>query len=243
MHLIMKPSLLYSLLLLPLLMQVFACKKSSPSRSTASNSCKLTGINEVGGTNLETVSITYNSDGKISTIVQSSPASTLTMTYTYSGNVIMMTSSGYTNGDVVTDSVVVNSDGLMVSDLERNIFDTSLTTYTYSGTEVASSIYQEAGQAPTATTYTFANGDLTESGPTDTITYNDKPSAAGDYIQVEQLLVYAAPFIKTAHQCTSYTSNGVTSNFTYTYDSTGKITQLVLAGASNFTLNYSYDCN
>jgi hypothetical protein len=239
----MKPSLLYSLLLLPLLMQVFACKKSSSSHSTASNSCKLTGINEVGGTNLETASITYNSDGKISTIVQSSSTSTLTMTYAYSGNVIIMTSSGYTNGDVVTDSVVVNGDGLMVSDLERNIFDTTLTTYTYSGTEIASSIFQEAGQAPSATTYTFANGDLTGSGSTDTITYNDKASAPGDYFQVEQLLEFAAPFIKTAHQCTSYTSNGVTTNFTYAYDSTGKITQLVIAGSQNGTLNYSYDCN
>jgi hypothetical protein len=240
----MKSILLYCAALLILLTQLPACsKKSSSSPSTAANSCKLTGINGVSGNALETCSITYNSDGKISTIVQSSPGSTLKMTYTYSGNVILMTSSGYINGDVVTDSVVVNSDGLMLSDLTRNIFDTSLTTYTYAGTEVASSIFREAGQTPSATTYTFTNGDLTGSGPADIITYNDKSSAPGDYLQIEQLLAYAAPFIKTAHQCTSYTSNGVTSNFTYAYDSAGKITQLVMTGSLNATFNYSYDCN
>jgi hypothetical protein len=239
----MKSILLYCAALLILLTQLPACsKKSSPSPSTAANSCKLTGINGVSANGLEACSISYNSDGKVSTIVQSSPGSTLTATYTYSGNVIKMTTSGYTNGDVVTDSVVVNSDGLMLSDLTRNIFDTSLTTYTYTGTEVASAIYQEAGQTPSATTYTFTNGDLTGAGPAETITYNDKPSAPGDYFQILQLLSYAAPFIKTAHQCVSSTSNGVTSNYSYAYDSTGKITQLVLTGSSNGTFNYSYDC-
>jgi hypothetical protein len=217
----MKSILLYCAALLILLTQLQACsKKSSSSPSTAANSCKLTGINAVGGNAVETCSVTYNSDG----------------------NVIKMTTSGYTNGDVVIDSVVVNSDGLMLSDLESNIFDTSLTTYTYTGTEVASSIFQQAGHTPSATTFTFSNGDLTGTGSTDTITYNDKPSAPGDYFQIIQLLNYAAPYIKTAHQCTSYTSNGVTSNFTYAYDSTGKITQLVLTGLSNGTFNYSYDC-
>ncbi len=239
----MKSIPLYCVALLFVLIQGVACsKKNSSSSSTAANSCKLSGINAVGGTSFETVSITYNSDGKVSTIVQSSPSNNLTMKYVYSGDVIMMTSSGYTNGDVVTDSVVVNSDGLMLSDLERNIFDTTFTTYTYSGTEVASSIFQEAGQTPVATTFTFSNGDLT-GGLTDTITYNDKPSAPGDYLQIEQLLAYAAPFIKTAHQCTSYTSNGVATNFTYAYDSAGKITQLAISGGTTGTFNYSYDCN
>ena len=240
----MKSIFLYCAALPILLTQLPACsKKSSSSPSIAANSCKLTGINEVGGNFVETCSITYNSDGKVSAIVQSSSGSTLTATYTYRGNIIMMTTSGYTNGDVVTDSVVVNSDGLMVSDLERNIFDTSLTTYTYTGTEVASSIFQEAGQTPSATSYTFANGDLTGTGPDETFAYNDKPSAPGDYIQLLQLLTYAAPCIKTAHQCISSTANGVTSNYKYTYDSTGKITQLVMTGSENATINYSYDCN
>jgi len=240
----MKSTLLYCAALLILFTQLPACsKKSSSPPSIVANSCKLTGINGVSANGLETYSITYNSDGKVSTIVQSSSGSTLKMTYTYSGNVILMISSGYTNGDVVTDSVVVNSDGLMLSDLERNIFGTSLTTYTYTGTEVASSIFQEAGQTPSATTFTFTNGDLTGAAPTNIYTYSDKPSAPGDYIQILQLIVYAAPYIKTAHQCTSYTSNGETSNFTYAYDSTGKITQMVVTGSSDFTFNYSYDCN
>jgi hypothetical protein len=240
----MKSILLYFAALLILLTQLPACsKKSSSSPLTAANSCKLTGINVVGGNALETCSITYNSDGKVSTVVQSSSGSTLTATYTYSGNIIMMTTSGYTNGDVVTDSVIVNSDGLMLSDVTRNMFDTSLTTYTYSGIEVASSIFEEAGQTPSATTYTFTNGDLTGTGPDETITYNDKPSAPGDYIQLIQLLSYAAPYIKTAHQCISSTANGVTSNYNYTYDSTDKITQLVMTGSENATVNYSYDCN
>jgi hypothetical protein len=240
----MKSILLYCAALLIFLTQLPACsKKSSLSPSTAANSCKLTGINGVSANALETCSITYNTDGKISTIVQSSPGSTLKSTYTYSGNVIRMTTTGYTNGDVVTDSVVVNSDGLMLSDLERNIFDTSLTTYTYTGTEVASSIFQQPGQTPSATTYTFTNGDLTGFGPAETLTYNDKPTAPGDYLQIEQLLAQAAPYIKTAHQCTSSTANGVTSNYNYAYDSTGKITQMVITGSSNVTFNYSYDCN
>ena len=227
--------------LMILLTQLSACSKKSSS--TAASSCKLTGINAMSGNALETCTIAYNSDGKVSSIVESSPGSTLTMTYTYSGNVIKMTASGYTNGDVVTDSVVVNSDGLMLSDFERNMFDTSLTTYTYAGTEVASSIFQQGGQAPSATTFTFINGDLTGTGASDAFTYNDKPSAPGDYLQIEQLLGFAAPYIKTAHQCTSYTSSGATSNFTYAYDSTGKITQMVMTGAQNAIFNYSYDCN
>jgi hypothetical protein len=240
----MKSTLLNCAALLILLTQLPACsKKSSSSSSTPTNSCKLTGINVASANGLETCSITYNSDGKVSTVIQSSSSSTLTATYTYSGNIILMTTSGYTNGDVVTDSVVVNSYGLMLSDLTRNMFDTSLTTYTYAGTEVASSIFQEAGQPSSATTYTFTNGDLTGSGPDETFAYNDTPSAQGDYIQLIQLLTFAAPYIKNAHQCISSTANGVTSNYNYTYDSTGKITQLVMTGSENATVNYSYDCN
>jgi hypothetical protein len=239
----MKSTLLCCVTLLIMLIQLTGCSKKSSSSSTTTNSCKLTGINVVSSYGLQTCSIAYNSDGKISTVVQSSSGSTLTATYTYRGNIIMMTTSGYTNGDVVTDSVVVNSDGLMLSDLTRNMFDTSLTTYTYAGTEVASSIFQEAGQTPSATGYTFANGDLTGTGPDETFAYNDKPSAPGDYIQLLQLFTYAAPYIRTAHQCISSTANGVTSNYKYTYDSTGKITQLVMTGSENATINYSYDCN
>ena len=239
----MKSSLLYCGALLIILTQLPACSKKNSSSASSANSCKLTGINLVTANGLETCSIAYNGDGKVSTVVQSSSGSALTATYAYSGNIIVMTTSGYTNGDVVTDSVVVNSDGLMLSDLMRNMFGASSTTYTYAGTEVASSIYQEAGQTPSATTYTFTNGDLTGTGPDETMAYNDKPSAPGDYIQLIQLLNFAAPYIRTAHQCISSTANGVTSNYNYTYDSTGKITQLVMTGSENATVNYSYDCN
>jgi hypothetical protein len=236
----MKKVFVYGIVLPFILSQSMSCSKKSSSTPT----CKINAITANNAGNNATVAITYNDAGQLSTIVESSTTYTSNKVYAYSGNVVLVTTTTSGSSDITTDSIVVNGDGLMVSDLNRSSGNVSLTTYTYSGTELISLTNQVGNNPGSTINYTWSNGDM--QGYTGyNLSYNDKPSQAGDYIQIQQLLEYGLPIIKTAHQCTAATINGSIQNFNYTYDNSGKITQMVITGgaSSTATYNYSYDCN
>jgi hypothetical protein len=235
----MKKIFLYSATMALVIFQSLSCSKKSSSPST----CKLTDITIAEPSGAETFAITYNDAGKISTLVQTTTSSVVTKVFTYSGNVVLVSTTDNQTSNVVKDSIIVNSDGLMVSDLNTTGQGTSLTTYSYSGTEIQSVTFQQGTQPTSTTNYTFTNGDLT-GGAGSTFTYNDKTSAVGDYLQIEQLATTGVPFIKTAHQCISIQSGSSLENFSYSYDNSGKITQMVVTvGANVATYGYTYDCN
>ena len=226
-------------LTLLLILVSWSCSKKNSTTPT----CDITDITTSGSLPAESIAITYNNTGKISTLVDTKTTATTTKVYTYSGNTVLVhtTNTGTTN--VQTDSITLNGDGLMVSDLTREGTNVTLATYTYSGTSVQSVTTQFGTDPPTTVSYTYTNGDITSAGGI-TYTYNDKPSSAGDFLQFQQLDLYGVVFMKTAHQCISLQEGNTLENFNYTYDPSGKITQMTATLGSNFgSFNYTYECD
>ena len=219
-----------------------SCKKSSSTPS-----CKLITVVDQYNSTTTTINISYNNDGKISTI-QKTGSSPSTEVFTYNGNLLMISTSN--SGSVSsTDSVVFNSDGLisysMVKDASNN---KTVNIYTYSGTQLLKSTYQYNGGAIQTTTYTYTNGDLTGSSDgTSTGVYSyytDKTFADGDYLKLVELINYGGLYVKNAHLIKGFQQGSTVENFNYTFDNTGKITGVTAtAGSSIENVTYQYSCN
>jgi hypothetical protein len=232
----------------PFLIVAILCLFVSPSCSKKSGSsaqtCQIITITDQQGTSTTTYNITYNNAGQISTEQYTLSGVPYTRVFTYIGNIEMLATSDGTT--TVTDSITLNSDGLILSDYNTDQGNIGVTSYTYSGTELQKAVSVVNGGAPATTTYTYANGDLTASSGTPSITYsyNTKASEVGDYWQVIQLINYGASFIKTAHQLAGFQYTGTVENINYTYDNTGKITTVTgTTGANVETITYQYTCN
>jgi len=222
----------------------------SPSCSKKSNShtqtCQIITVTDQYGTSTTTYNITYDNNNRISTEQYTSSGTATSRVFTYLGNtVIVATTAGTVNA---RDSLTINSDGLIASDYySDNNSNSSNTIYTYSGTEVLKSVLTQGANPPTTSTYTWTNGDMTaanQNGTNSTYTYNTKASQSGDYWQIVQLVNFGGFFVRTAHQLAGYQTGTTIENINYTYDNTGKITNVT--GTQNTTvenITYQYLCN
>ena len=239
----MKKTFLYSLTAILFLCQSLSCSKKSSSAS--SSGCKIVSATLSGTTGTGTIDFSYNDDGKIASIVSSLSTGTTTKSFTYSGNVVMIYTTTGGSSAVTTDSIVVNNDGLMMSDISRSASNVSFLVYNYSGTEVTSETTQ-AGNDPVVTVnFNFTNGDFDGFPQSNEVfAYNDKPSEQGDYFQFSQLLATGVPWIQCAHQAVSISANVDKASITYTYDNSGKITQMQIVDAGQTaTYSYTYQCD
>ncbi len=240
----MKKITFYSLVLTFLLFQSLSCSKKSGS-AASSSSCKLISATQSGTQGTGTIDFTYNDDGKIASIVSNLSTGTTTKSFTYTGNVVMISTTTSGSSSVTTDSIVVNSDGLMQSDINRTATDVSFLVYNYSGTEVTSETTEDNSNPIATVNFTFTNGDF-DGFPqsNEAFAYNDKASEQGDYFQFSQLVENGVPWIKCAHQVVSASAGAITESITYTYDNSGKITQMTLFGdGQTITYDYDYQCD
>jgi hypothetical protein len=240
----MKKFLFFSAFLVLFLIFEPSCSK----KNAAAPACQLITILDVNGSTTTTFNITYNNEGKISTLQSVAGSNTTSKVFTYIGDVIFVTTTYSGSSNQTTDSIVINSAGLITSDQYRSGTDQSLTTYTYSGNELLKSIYQYDSNPAVTTTYTFTNGDLTSSTDgttTSTYSYNtSKAATQGDYFQIVQLIQYGASFVINSHQIIGYQVGSTIENINYTYDNTGKITGLTGTTGGNIeTITLQYNCN
>lgn len=225
-----------------------SCKKSGGG--SAASSCQIITILDSSSSGNTTYNLTYNNNGKVSTIQNTSVSNPSTEVFTYSGNNILITTTGAGNVFVSADSIVTNNAGLITfSQTVDASSDTTVYTFTYDGNNnLLKSTYQYNSGTISTNTYTYTSGDLTSSSDgTNTTTYtyiNSKPSENGDYIHIFQLFNYGGQAIRTAHLIQGVTAGSTVDNFTYTFDSSGKITALTLtSGAVVETVSYQYQCN
>src|SRR5438477_3599862 len=93
-------------------------KKNSPAPAPA---CKLVTVVQTTPSISDTVKITYNNDGKVSTMKTTYSNSTSALkVFTYSANNIFTTTTYSFQADITTDSIVINNDGLITYDLNRS---------------------------------------------------------------------------------------------------------------------------
>lgn len=206
--------------------------------------CHIASANYSGGALNFTYTLTFNDDGKISKLVYDG-LSAYVKTFTYSGNMIYINLNGVHSA---TDTISLNSAGLMVTHKETT--DTSVynTTFTYDANgQVVSSTTQQDNLPPVTTSYTFTNGDLTNTSVgdmKDTTVYSlDKPAVIGNLDDFDQLIYYGTAYYTNKHLKQSFSSWPYYYTFTYTYDGDGKITSVVSNdGTAIETFNFNYEC-
>jgi hypothetical protein len=233
-------------LLIIAIVSLFVSPSCSKKSSSSAQTCQIITVTDQEGTNSTIYNITYNNQGKISTEQYNQNSTPYSRVFTYIGSTEIMTTTG--GASTITDSITLNSNGMIESDYETDGTNVSITTYTYSGTEVQKSVNVTNGGAPLTSTFTWTNGDLTggslSGSGTATYTYNTKASEAGDYWSIVQLVNYGATFVQSAHQLAGYQVGTTIENVNYTYDNTGKITEVTgTTGSDVENITYQYSCN
>lgn len=237
------------LLSIALIMVTASCKKKDDSDKPV---CRITSINTVDNNANSILSITYNNDGKFSTITNTSAASPVTRTvFTYGSNAITVTNTTGANNEV-TGTIEIQTDSRqhMVSAIFKNalgkVQSTATIEYDASG-HLTKINNQDGGGTPTVSTAVFTGDDLTSLNSTSLTTYTyytDKAVQDGDYFKILQLTQFGALYVDNAHLLKSQQDgNSAPDNFNYDFDADGKITKLTMtSGATVFTIAYTYLC-
>jgi len=217
-----------------------ACKKDNDEKKKPN--CRIITITPTTG---NAFNISYNSEGKTSTISTGNDVTT----FAYSGNTIIGTTT--TSGTFSSKKIItVNSNGLATN--VKTEFNSSGTNwsndvYEYSGTElIKSTSTSSSGGTPSVSTITWSNGNLisvTSGSSVSTVDYyTDKPAQTGDYLNIAQL-VGGFQIYKTKNAIKSLLSGSSITSFDYNFDGDGKITALTATGGSNITYSYQHQCN
>jgi len=237
----MKTIRLTTLTSLFLILVFSACKKDNDEKKKPT--CRIITITPSPSGNA--FNITYNSEGKISTI---STGNDIT-TFAYSGNTVI----GTTNTSGVFSSkkiITLNANGMATN--VKTEFNSSGTNwsndlYEYSGTElIKATSTSSTGGTPSVSTLTWSNGNPVSATTGTSVTtldyFTNKPAQTGDYLDIAQLVV-GYRIYKPKNAIKSLLNGTNINSFDYTFDSDGKITSLVATGATNTTYTYQYQCN
>jgi hypothetical protein len=225
-----------------------ACKKEGTDKNA---SCRIVTVTEVNGSVNNVYNLTYNNDGKISTLV-SSGSSTLNKVYTYSGNtmIINVTNAG---AFYSRDSITLNDKGRPLNIRQyRNMAGTDWENYAleYNGDLLLKYIQSnETGAGSTTVTVTTTNGNTTKvvQGATtvDFEYFTDKNVQRGDYLELAGLLQYGVNIYPHKNLIKALDiQGGDITNFNYEFGDDGLITKVTgTSGANTSTITYQYQCN
>jgi hypothetical protein len=224
-----------------------SCKKDNDKKAA----CKIVTVTQTSSGSTGIINITYNNDGKISTVNTSSSSGTSSKVFTYSGNTINIVS---TNGPSTSrDSVTLNANG-RASNI-RSFNDMTGTTWSnqsfeYNGNELLK-VHQtdNTSSTPETTVATYTNGNLvTLTSPSSTTTieyFTDKNTQPGDYLELAYLINYGVGLFPHKNLLKTIDGGGGSvTNFNYEFDADGKITKVTATGGGSITtLTYQYTCN
>jgi len=230
--------LLFSLLLIAFSTFFISCKKhSSPSVQ-----CRIIDI-KTNDSLLPEIQLDYNSNKKLSVITYRSKSNYSRRILNYNTNFISVTLVDSSGKAYELDTVNLNKDGLASSIVyyvpANGLFSYDSMTYDSKGQLIR---WAETSAGSTdIVTYTWDNGDLvtsTSRGTTTTIQYyNDKTATDGDYLRIIYLTEWGIPLYKSKHLFKG--SGG--SVYSYTFDSGGKITSVLLNGVVVYSYTYACD--
>jgi len=245
------PELLrYSLLATLALTTAASCKKKDDSPT-----CRIITVTDSytssGTTNNTSYNITYNNDGKISTLTSSNGSTTTQKIFNYNSNTVIInaTQGGTFSG---RDSVSLNGSGRITN--IRSFSNSSGTnwynnSYEYDGNgNLLKSVSSSSSSSSTSTTtFSSTNGDVTSGNDGSSTTtyeyYTDKSYQVGDYFQIVYFINYGTDLVKNKHLLKSITSSGSINNCNYEFTD-GRITKLTLTSSSSVeAITYQYQCN
>lgn len=196
----------------------------------------------------DAINISYNSDGKVSSVINGTTVSTTA----YSGNTAInttMTGSVFNSKRIIT----MNAAGLATNvrtEFDEHVPATSWTNlaFEYSGEELLKSTSTSStGGVPSIILYTWSNHNMTAAGtgPSGATLdyYTDKNRQEGDYLLLSQA-VQGYEIYRSKNLIKSVLEGSNITSFEYTFDSDGKISSVTAtSGATVTVLNYQYQCN
>jgi hypothetical protein len=238
----------YLFLLLALTGILASCKKDKDKKAT----CRITTVISSGSGNNTVYNITYNNDGKISTLNSSGSAVT-NKVFTYSGNTVNVNTTVGSNTFSSRDSITLDSKGRPVN--IRNFFNESGTnwnnsSFEYNGDDLLKYIVTSSSSSTSETvTATYLNGNMVNlqtTGVSSSVAYfTDKKVQPGDYLEISNLIQFGLTVFPHKNLVKSVDSGGGSiTNFNYEFDADGQITKLTAtSGSSVSNLTYQYQCN
>jgi len=224
-----------------------SCKKNNDKRAT----CRIVTVTQSSAGNTSSINITYNNDGKISTLSTSTSSGSTSKVFTYSGNTIII--RGTSGSSDTRDSVTLDAKGKALnvrqfSDLTGNNW--SNIRFEYNGNDLLKYHQTSDDDATEETTVaTSSNGNMVGlQSPSNNTTleyFTDKKVQPGDYLEIATLIQFGVSVYPHKNLVKTIDSgSGNFTNFNYEFDADGRITKVIATGGSSTTtLTYHYQCN
>lgn len=226
---------------------IVSCSKDNDNNSD----CRIITITETGAGGTIIRNITYNNDGKISTL-NSTGSLVSNKVFTYSGNTLIINSTDGGGAFSSRDSVTLDSKGRPVN--IRQFYDQSGTNWSnfsfeYNGNNLAK-YHQTSGSSSVPETYvaTYSNGNMiglqSTSGNITLEYFTDKRVVPGDYLEVLSLVQYGVTVYPHKNLVKTISSSGSITNFNYEMNGDGQVAKVTAtSGSSVTTLTYQYQCD
>ena len=190
----------------------------------------------VGSNDTTNYRIVYNAQNQVDSIIETTYYGESQVTlFTYSGSTCLIQNP--TSGTGAYDTLTLNADGT-INTIASGYYNTAIFTYNANGIAQRQQIeYSES----TTLNYVWVNGDIDSSYTTPAnvgssnaeIYYYDLAHnwQMGDVISISDFLTYGRPTVKSKHLLTQTSTEGFPTQYTYKFDSRGRITQLTENGS------------
>lgn len=232
-----------------LMLGVSSCKKTDNKNNVV---CKITSAvaTPTGGTP-SSINFTYD-NGKLSSVITTG-SSASSKNFSYSGNTINIIEKDGSGAIDNTKEITLNSNNKIGTITEKDPSGTIqniMTCYYDANGDLQRTISIYSGGTPDTTDFIFSGGNLfsvKSPGSTSMTTlsyFTDKTWQEGDYIKLIQFVDYGAFYIQNKNLVKSLSFGSSTQDFSYEYNSAGRITKLTMTsgGIVSNTVTYSYDC-
>lgn len=225
------------------LLIIGGCKKDNDEKTVQKPRCRMSKLVTANG---KEINITYNADGRYQKVDNGEVNQILTSVYGSSSIVVTYTDKS-TSKVSGKSTILLNSVGMAYGNKNESYNSSGAVTHTinnvyeYNGTQLAK-IISSNSTSTAATTYNWADGNLISSTSTSGVEiseyYTDKPIQQGDAPSVIYLTggVDISLIIKNKNLTKSSGNN----EYSYTFDSEGKINSLSRNGSLMY--NIEYEC-
>jgi hypothetical protein len=240
-------TLLFSVLFFSCLF--FSCEKEGDKIAN----CRISSITETAGSTVRTYTLTYNNDGRISTL-NSTGSIQSSKVFIYSGNTLIITTTTVSGSGTSTTRDSITFDDRKRPVNIRQYFPNSPQwiniTLEYNGENLTRAHrITNASAVPETTIVTYDNNGNavrfeSPSGIETMEYYTHEKVQPGDWLEVLTLMAYGVTVYPHQNLVKSYNNGTVTGNFSYEKNDDGLITKLtVTGGPAVTTMTYAYECD
>jgi hypothetical protein len=226
---------------------ILSCKKEGDKKAT----CRIVTIttSESGGNSI--FNVTYNNEGRISTL-SSSGSNFSNKVFTYNGNTVIANASNDDGSFGSRDSITLDAKRKPLN--IRKYFDEDLSNFAnfsfeYNGDDLLKvNQTSETGGVPETSVATYVNGNMVSlqspSGISTLEYFTDKKVQPGDYLELSSFIEYGVSVYPHKNLVKTIANGSSILNFNYEFNADGTISKVTAtSGTTVSTVTYQYQCN